>query len=151
MPNERGLESRDCDRIEHTAVANGWKVIQVRHGGFREKVFKRKNGKAVRELFEEVLTDYEYQLALYKRDPELMRALAEQHSRDAAQVLGRLSDEEVVRVFEDVGGHDLGQLVDVLRRAKRDPDEPYLIVAHTVKGWHLDCFADPSNHSSLPS
>jgi pyruvate dehydrogenase E1 component len=150
MPNERGLESRDCDRIENTAVANGWKVIQVRHGAFREKVFKRKGGKALRQLFEEVLTDYEYQLALYKRDPELMRALVKQHSREAFDGLSKLSDPEVVQLFEDVGGHDLAQLVEALRRAKSEPTEPYLVVAHTVKGWNLECFADPSNHSTLP-
>jgi pyruvate dehydrogenase E1 component len=150
MPNEKGLHSRDCDRIEHTAIANGWRVIQVRHGAFREKIFKRKGGDAVRELFEHVLTDYEYQLALFKRDPELMRGLVQQHSPEAHAVVQKLSDEDVARLFEDVGGHDVEQLVQALRLAKRDPDQPYILVVHTIKGWSLDCFADPSNHSSLP-
>ncbi|MEM7308579.1 MAG: pyruvate dehydrogenase [Planctomycetota bacterium] len=150
MPNERGLHSRDCDRIEHTALANGWRVIQVRHGSFREEVFRREGGKHVRELFEQVLTDYEYQLALFKRDPELMRALVEQHSKPAAEVVAQLSDDEVVRLFENVGGHDMDRLIEALRLAKREPDEPYIVIAHTIKGWNLDCFADPSNHSSLP-
>jgi pyruvate dehydrogenase E1 component len=150
MPNEKGLHSRDCDRIEHTAIANGWRVIQVRHGAFREKVFKRKGGNAVRELFEHVLTDYEYQLALFKRDAELMRAVVAQHSPEADAVVKKLSDEDVVRLFEDIGGHDVEQLVRALQDAKRDPDQPYLLVVHTIKGWNLACFADPSNHSSLP-
>jgi len=150
MPNEKGLHSRDCDRIEHTAKANGWRVIQVRHGKFREKIFKRKGGGAVRELFEQVLTDYEYQLALYKRDAELMRALVKQHSPDASKAIEKLSDEDVQRLFEDVGGHDVELLVETLQKAKSEPDQPYLVVVHTIKGWNLDCFADPSNHSSLP-
>ena len=70
LPNERGLHSRDCDRIEHTALANGWRVIQVRHGSFRDAVFARKGGDALRELFEGVLSDYEYPArALQARPP----------------------------------------------------------------------------------
>ena len=150
MPNERGLHSRDCDRIEHTALANGWRVIQVRHGSFREEVFAREGGQHVRELFEHILTDYEYQLALYKRDAELMRALVKTHSAEAHAVVSTLDDDEVVRLFDDVGGHDLGRIIEALKLAKREPNEPYLVIVHTVKGWGLDCFADPSNHNSLP-
>ena len=61
-----------------------------------------------------------------------------------------LSDDEVVRLFEDVGGHDMQKMIAALRHAKRDPDDPFLVVAHTIKGWGLECFADPSNHNSLP-
>ncbi len=151
IPNERGLHSRDCDRIQHTAEANGWKVVQARHGAFREELFGRKGGQHLRELFEHTLSDYEYQLVLFKRDVELARSLLKQHSPKAATFAERLSDAELMRAFEDLGGHDLGLLLRVLHEARQDPDTPYLVIAHTIKGWGLECFADPSNHSSLPS
>ena len=151
IPNEKGLHSRDCDRIQRTAEANGWKVIHLRHGSYREELFAKPGGDALRTLFEETLSDYEYQLALFKRDPFLIRTLVKQHSKKAYEFCRALSDEDLLRAFADVGGHDMGTMIDALRRARLEPTEPYLLIAHTIKGWGLKCFADPSNHSTLPS
>ena len=151
IPNEKGLHSRDCDRIQKTAEANGWKVIQVRHGSFREELFARRGGSALRELFETALSDYEYQLALFKRDPLLIRTLVKQHSKKADDFCKKLSDDDLIRAFTDVGGHDMSKMVEALLAAKEEPTEPYMVVAHTIKGLGLESFADPSNHSSLPS
>ena len=41
IPNNRGLKGTDADRIEGTAIANGWEVIQLRHGKFRQEVFPK--------------------------------------------------------------------------------------------------------------
>jgi len=150
IPNERGLHSRDCDRIQRTAEANGWRVLHVRHGAFREELFARPGGGAMRELFETTLSDYEYQLALFKRDTFLIRTLVKQHSKAAHGFCQKLSDEDLLRAFEDVGGHDLATMVEALRQARQEPTEPYLVIAHTIKGWGMKCFADPSNHSALP-
>jgi len=151
IPNEKGLHSRDCDRIQRTAEANGWKVLQVQHGSFREELFRRPGGKALRHLFESVLSDYELQLLLFKRSAPLTRNLVRQHSEKAHRFLEELSDEDVLRAFDDIGGHDTKKVVEALRDARQEPDKPYLVIAHTVKGYGLDCFADPSNHSALPS
>ena len=50
IPNNRGLQGTDADRIERTAVANGWEVIQVRHGQKRKKLFSTKNGEAFKNF-----------------------------------------------------------------------------------------------------
>ncbi len=150
IPNEKGLNSRDCDRIQKTAESNGWNVIQVRHGSIRDEVFARPGGQALQELLEKTLSDYEYQLALFKRDPFLIRTLVKQHSRRANDFCKDLSDEDLLRVFTDVGGHDMAKVLEALREAKKEPLQPCLVVAHTIKGWGMECFADPSNHSTLP-
>jgi len=151
IPNERGLDSTDCDRIENTAVANGWKVIQVRHGSFRRELFERKGGEALRELFEKKLSDYHYQLLIFKRDAAEIRKDAAAAVPGVKKLLESLSDEDVLRAFNDVGGHDTAQLIDALKESKEDELQPCLIVVHTIKGWGMDCFANPSNHNTLPS
>ncbi len=151
IPNEKGLHGRDCDRIQRTAEANGWRVIQVRHGSFREELFARSGGESLRDLFEGVLTDYEFQLALFKHDPFLCRTLVRQHSDRGYRFVKELPDEELLRAFTDLGGHDIGRMVEALSRAKEEPSQPCLVIAHTIKGWGLECFADPSNHSALPT
>lgn len=151
MPNERGLHGSDAERIEETAVANGWDVIQVRHGKFREEVFERPGGERLRLLFEGGMSDYELQMLLLSGDGNEMRKLCLEKDGQVAQALDTLADEQLVRLFNDLGGHDMERMVEALQRSKLKDYRPCLIIAHTLKGWGLECAADPANHSALPS
>ncbi|HKX46546.1 MAG TPA: pyruvate dehydrogenase, partial [Planctomycetota bacterium] len=151
IPNERALHAQDCDRIERTAVANGWKVIQVRHGRYRQELFERPGGPAFRELLERKLNDYEFQWILYKRDAAATRELCLEREPGLRPLFDALGDAELLRAFGDVGGHDLACCIEALLRSREDPEVPYLLVVHTIKGYGLECYADPSNHSALPS
>lgn len=148
--NPHTLDGADCERIERTALANGWRVVQLRHGSFREELFRREGGAALREFLERAVSDYEFQMLLLKRDAPTIRERARLHDAAAHGLLSKLSDADVLRAFADLGGHDMLRLVQALEFAKQPSDQPCLIVAHTVKGWNLECAADPSNHSALP-
>jgi len=69
IPNNRGLKGTDADRIERTAIANGWEVIQLRHGSFREQVFARAGGPRLRAVFEERLSDYHFRRCCGRTTP----------------------------------------------------------------------------------
>lgn len=148
--NPKTLQGADCERIERTAIANGWRVVQLRHGSYRDALFAREGGGALRELLEQTFSDYEYQMLLFKQDAPTIRERAKLRSPAAGALLAKLSDEDVLRAFADLGGHDLAKLVAAMDFAKQPADQPCMIIAHTVKGWKLECAADPSNHSALP-
>jgi len=150
IPNNRGLMGTDADRIERTAVANGWEVVQLRHGGFREQAFARAGGEVLREVFERRLTDYHYQAQLWKRDPQRMREALVAEDPRCGPLVASLGDDEIVRLFFDLGGHDLPAVVRALQQSKRDQHRPTLIVAHTLKGRGLQCAAANGNHSAMP-
>jgi pyruvate dehydrogenase E1 component len=150
IPNERTLRGADCDRIERTAAANGWNVVQLRHGSWRRELFERPDGDAVRELFEGAFSDHEYQALLYSGDAARVRARAATLVPRSARVLDALDDQGVLRALADLGGHDMALLVDTLATARSGGDVPTLVIAHTIKGHRLKCAADPSNHSALP-
>ncbi|MBM3987325.1 MAG: pyruvate dehydrogenase [Planctomycetes bacterium] len=150
IPNQRGLSGADCDRIEATAIANGWKVVQLRHGALRESLFARDGGAAWKRFLENGLTDFEYQMLLLGRDAAKIRARAQELEPACKPLLRELSDTDVLASFEGVGGHDLAQLVATFAQARTQHKQPTLVIAHTIKGWGLECFADPSNHSTLP-
>jgi pyruvate dehydrogenase E1 component len=150
IPNNRGLKGTDADRIEGTAVANGWEVIQLRHGSFREQVFARPGGAALRQVFERALTDYHYQALLWKRDAGQMREAVLGHDKSCAKLLATLDDQEIVRLFFDVGGHDLPAIVRAFEQSRQDAHRPTLVVAHTIKGLGLECVAANGNHSAMP-
>ncbi|MEO0651852.1 MAG: pyruvate dehydrogenase [Planctomycetota bacterium] len=147
--NERA--AKDNDRIERTAIANGWKVIQIRHGRFREQLFEREGGEAFQVLLERGLSDYELQLHLFKRDADEFRELCIARDPASKPLVQDLSDDDLIRALGDLGGHDLEVIIEALELSRTDPDVPYLIVAHTIKGYNLEAYADPANHSTLPS
>ncbi|HEV8114197.1 MAG TPA: pyruvate dehydrogenase [Planctomycetota bacterium] len=151
IPNERGLRGADCDRIERTCRDNGWRVIQVRHGRFREDLFNRPGGVALKRLFEGGLSDYEFQMLLLKGDAAEIRRTCGPGDPDVEKLLAGLSDADVLRAFGDLGGHCIEKLLEAYERARQDTEVPSLIIAHTIKGWGLESAAHPANHSMLPS
>jgi len=151
IPNERGLQGSDCDRMEKTALAHGWKVIQVRHGRFRDELFARPGGAALRKLFEGGLSDYEFQMLLFKGNAAEIRRRVGDRQPDIAKFLKSLSDPEILRAFGDLGGHCMEKLIATFQKCRQDDSAPYLVIVHTIKGYGLECAADPSNHSALPS
>ncbi|MGQ0553300.1 MAG: pyruvate dehydrogenase [Planctomycetota bacterium] len=150
MPNKRGLHGTDAHRIEATAAANGWEVLQVRHGRRRLEAFRRPGGAELRAVLEEGFSDYELQMHLLMRDMDHTRRALLDHDRRLAKLLDGYSDAELETLLTDLGGHDTSELVAALHESKRDPRRPTLIVAHTVKGWGMDMYAAPGNHSELP-
>ena len=114
IPNERGLEATDAERIEKTALANGWKVIQVRHGKLREEIFAKKGGDAVREVLERGLTDYEFQMLALKRDAGATRELFAAKHPGTKAPMKALDDETVLRLLLDLGGHCYDTIRDAL-------------------------------------
>ena len=150
IPNEKGLENTDAERIEKTALANGWKVIQVRHGKLREALFAKDGGDALREVLERGLTDYEFQMLALKRDADAIREVFTAKHPGCKAALAGLEDEGVLRMLLDLGGNCYDTVRDALRASREESDEPYMVIAHTFKGWGLECLADPANHSTLP-
>jgi pyruvate dehydrogenase E1 component len=150
IPNPRGLRGTDADRIQRTCEANGWRVIQLRHGRFREAVFARKDGGSVlREIFEHKLSDYHFQTLLWKGDAATMRKALLEEDPACEKILGTLSDDDVRHLFRDLGGHDLKKLIEVLEDSKKDERVPCIVVVHTLKGRGLRCEAATGNHSAL--
>jgi pyruvate dehydrogenase E1 component len=150
IPNNRGLKGTDADRIGRTCEANGWHVIQLRHGRFRESIFAREGGADLRHVMENELSDYHFQALLWKRDSKLMRQAIISAKASCKAIVESLTDEEMVRFWFDLGGHCHEAVIAAFEESKKDKQTPTMIVAHTVKGRGLQCVAANGNHSALP-
>ena len=68
-------------------------------------------------------------------------------------VFGRSSpaydDDELERIVTNLGGHDLGVLLDAYRACDEVTDRPSVVFAYTIKGWGLPMAGDPLNHAAL--
>ncbi|MFT7464464.1 MAG: pyruvate dehydrogenase E1 component, partial [Pseudohongiellaceae bacterium] len=148
--NKESLHGTDAHRIEEMGLANGWEVIQVRHGAKRREVFAKPGGDALRKIFEDDLSDYELQMQLLLRDMDETRTMFIERDSACEVLLDTLDDDQLKEVVCDLGGHDTAALIEALEASKLDQNRPTLIVAHTVKGWGLEMYAAPGNHSELP-
>jgi pyruvate dehydrogenase E1 component len=157
LVNAEGLGGTDAERIEGTMLASGWHVISLQHGKRRQKLFERPGGDYFRLLLEGI-SDFEFQSLLWARNPEWSREMLGKKAREefgdeAGQLytlLEEISDDELLVGIADQGGHDLEMVLEAMAEA-RESARPTLILAHTTKGWGLECYAAHGNHSALPS
>ena len=150
ITNREIMGGSDDKRIEKTMAANGWEVIQVRHGQIRERLFQKAGGDAFRKLFEEDLNDYELQVLLQLNEAQAIRKELSKYHKQVGTFLKSVSDTDLVASIRDLGGHDFTVLIAALEQSKKNTKKPTLIIAHTLKGWGLEMAARPGNHSALP-
>ena len=155
IPNNKVTGYTDDQRIKRTMMANGWEVIEARHGRKRLEYFQRDGGSDFQKWFENELSDYELQALLNVKDAKKFREhLVDHHGKEIKNLekfLLSVKDQELFELFRDFGGHDIVVLTEALKASKKNPNKPCLIIAHTVKGWGLEMAATAGNHSALPS
>ncbi len=150
LVNKAGFGTNDADRIEAKMHANGWDVIQLRHGPLRQAAFEREGGEELQRALETGFSDYEFQGLVWKREGDRLRQELLERCPGAAATLSDLGDDEIVALFGDLGGHDCSSILHAYRHA-RASSRPTMVIAHTIKGWGLQSYAAPGNHSAIPS
>lgn len=150
ITNKGAMHGTDDMRIQRTMEANGWQVVQVRHGQTRLRLFKEKGGDVFQRLLEQELQDYEIQVMLLLRSAQELRDYLLSKTKDIGPFLKNVSDKDLLFAVRDLGGHDFHSLLTAFQETKDDTNRPSIIIAHTVKGWGLEMAASPGNHSALP-
>ncbi|MEK6773412.1 MAG: pyruvate dehydrogenase [Bdellovibrionota bacterium] len=151
ITNKEIMNGTDADRIERTMSANGWEVIQVRHGHKRQTLFKKTGGEVFQKFLEKDLADYELQALLLVQDMKtLKKGIIKEHP-NMKKFLESISDQELSEAIRDFGGHDIIAIAEAMEISKKSTRKPTIIIVHTLKGWGLKCAAQPGNHSALPS
>lgn len=149
ITNKEIMNGTDADRVERTMAANGWEVIQVRHGSKRQALFAKKEGELFKNFLEQDLADYELQALLLVKDMKaLKKGLAKEHPK-LKKFLDSVTDEELFDAIRDFGGHDMLALARAMEQSKLSKRKPTIIIAHTLKGWGLKSAAQPGNHNSM--
>lgn len=147
--NEEAFGGTDADRIAAIGAANGWHAVILKHGKKRQRLFETSGGDEFQRVFDEELTDFEFQALLGTNDAKRVRQAFLDKSSKLKGFLGKLSDEDLMEAFFNVAGHDLESLVETFEAAK-ESNKPTLVVAYTIKGRGLRCAALSGNHSALP-
>jgi pyruvate dehydrogenase E1 component len=132
-------------RWAHMFEAAGWQTITVKYGRLLDALFEREGGTELRRRIDEMPNE-EYQ-RLLRATPEELRERLPDGNGDLGKLVAELDDGELRAGLRDLGGHDLGALIDAYARVEND--RPTVVFAYTIKGWSLPIEGHPENHSAL--
>jgi pyruvate dehydrogenase E1 component len=132
-------------RWAHMFEAAGWQTITVKYGRRLDALFERPGGAELRRRIDDMPNE-EYQ-RLLRSTPEELRERLPDSGGALAGLVRELDDGELRAGLRDLGGHDLGALIDAYRRVEHD--RPTVVFAYTIKGWSLPIEGHPENHSAL--
>jgi len=137
--------------LELELEAAGWRVLELKYGRRLREAFARDGGNLLRRRIDE-LPNQRYQALFGASEDVVVETLLDELEGDERQRLARLLagyDGEVGALIQDLGGHDLGDVLDAFAAAREEADRPTVIFAYTIKGFGLPIAGRPLNHSAL--
>lgn len=144
---DRVVPDMQIERLRGMFAAAGWQVVTLKWGRKISALFERPGGDELRRRLEE-MSNEEYQRMLRAPASEVpQRLLAGVGSAALRDLVGSLSADEVFDAVRDLGGHDLGLLVDTFGSVSSSV--PTVVFAYTIKGRRLPSEGHPNNHSAL--
>lgn len=128
----------------------GWHVVEAKYGSRLQGAFARPNGDVLRNHIDG-MSNEEYQSLFAHRGAELRERFLASADPAVRQFLDDYDDTQIAPLVHNLGGHDLGVLIDSYRQCDVVTDRPSVVFAYTIKGWGLPMAGDPLNHSALLS
>jgi pyruvate dehydrogenase E1 component len=126
----------------------GWHVVEAKYGAHLTAAFARPGGDALRRHLDS-MSNEEYQSMFTHRGSNLRQRFLHGADSSVRRFLGDYDDDQLAPLVHNLGGHDLGVLIDSYRRCDAVTDRPSVVFAYTIKGWGLPMAGDPLNHSAL--
>ncbi len=147
---DRVIPGIAAERLKRFFADAGWHVAEAKYGSQLMGAFHRPGGDALQRRIDS-MSNEAYQQLFGLDGPSLREAFtagADPEVREAADVY---DDEDLRRLVTDLGGHDLGLLLDTFAACDAETDRPSVVLAYTIKGWNLPIAGDPLNHAALLS
>jgi pyruvate dehydrogenase E1 component len=130
---------------------SGWEVIELKYGLRLRAAREQEGGDLLLRRIDEMPNE-QYQSLFGASEDVVRETVLSGLGGEERQRLERLLesyDREVAPLVRDLGGHDLGDVLGALRRARQTTDRPSVIFAYTIKGYGLEIAGRPMNHSAL--
>ncbi|MBR0682806.1 transketolase [Roseomonas eburnea] len=136
------------DKIMGAFATMGWEVVELKYGRLLQAAFAEPGGERLRDWID--ACPNQLYSALVFRGGAAWRARLLDDLGDQGEVsalIARRSDDELARLMTNLGGHDLGLLLDAFRSIGHD--RPVCFLAYTIKGFGLPLAGHKDNHAGL--
>jgi pyruvate dehydrogenase E1 component len=135
-------------RLKRFFADAGWHVAEAKYGARLTAAFAQPGGDAL-EAHIDSLSNEAYQELFALSGADVRRSFLRGADPAVVRIADSLDDESLTALVTDLGGHDLGLLIDTFRRCDEAADRPSVVFAYTVKGHGLPMAGDPMNHAAL--
>lgn len=147
---DRVIPGQKIKKLMEFFEGNGWHVVEAKFGHRLQEAFTRPGGEMLREYID-AMSNEEYQSLFAYQGEELREKFLAGASGALHDFVGQYTDDELAPLVHNLGGHDLGLLLESYRACDAVTDRPSVVFAYTVKGWGLPMAGDPLNHAALLS
>ncbi|HTW68270.1 MAG TPA: 1-deoxy-D-xylulose-5-phosphate synthase N-terminal domain-containing protein, partial [Acetobacteraceae bacterium] len=152
--NRQSLDSvvpdRLFGRIEGLFRDMGWNCVTIKYGRKLEAAFAQDGGEALRRWIDDCPNSLYSALTFQGGAAWRQAVLADLgRSRGVRRMIDGLSDEELGALMTNLGGHDIETVIDTLRAAEADGDQPTCFIAYTIKGMGLPFAGHKDNHAGM--
>jgi pyruvate dehydrogenase E1 component len=147
---DRVIPGQKIKKLVEFFEGSGWHTVEAKYGHRLQEAFARDGGDALRRHIDE-MSNERYQSLFALRGSDLRGAFLADADAAVQRFIGDVADDELAPLVHNLGGHDLGLLIDSYRECDRVTDRPSVVFAYTVKGWGLPIAGDPLNHAALLS
>jgi pyruvate dehydrogenase E1 component len=136
-------------RIEGLFRDMGWNVVTIKYGRKLEAAFEREGGEALRAWIDDCPNSL-YSALTFQGGASWRQALLADLGRSKARaIIDPLSDDDLGALMTNLGGHDIETVIETLREAAADGDQPTCFIAYTIKGMGLPFAGHKDNHAGL--
>ena len=154
--NRQSLDSvvpdRLFGRIEGLFRDMGWNVVTIKYGRKLQAAFAREDGDLLRAWIDDCPNSLYSALTFQGGAAWRQTLLADLgRSKGVRGILDPLTDDELAELMMNLGGHDIETIIETLRAADADGDQPTCFIAYTIKGMGLPFAGHKDNHSGLMS
>jgi pyruvate dehydrogenase E1 component len=151
--NRQSLDSvvpdRLFGRIEGLFRDMGWNVVTIKYGRKLEAAFAREGGDGLRAWIDDCPNSL-YSALTFQGGASWRQALLADLGRSKARaIIDTLSDDDLGALMTNLGGHDIETVIETLREAETDGDQPTCFIAYTIKGMGLPFAGHKDNHAGL--
>src|SRR6202008_4421109 len=137
-----------CARYEDLSQNFGWDVVILKYGSLLEAAFAEPGGEILRHWIDNCPNQL-YSALVFQGGAAWRKRLNDEigDQGPVTALLERRSDDELARLMNNLGGHDLPSIIAAFDGI--DHDRPVCFIAYTIKGYGLPFAGHKDNHAGL--
>jgi len=136
------------ERYESLFRNFGWDVVVLKYGSLQQAAFGEPGGEVLRRWIDRCPNQL-YSALVFQGGATWRKRLLDEigDQGPVTKLIERRSDDELARLMNNLGGHDLAAIIDAFDSI--DHDRPVCFIAYTIKGYGLPFAGHKDNHAGL--
>jgi pyruvate dehydrogenase E1 component len=136
------------ERYEQLFKNFGWDVVILKYGSLQQAAFREPGGETLRNWID-ACPNQLYSALVFQGGAAWRKRLNDEigDQGPVTKLIESRSDDELARLMNNLGGHDLPSIVEAFDQI--DHDRPTCFIAYTVKGFGLPIAGHKDNHAGL--